>query len=91
MTWIDLWENTYDRIELPRRHDCPACGQAHYEYLDAATGCQGTSLCGRNAVQVRAREHGTSVDLAELAERLRPVGEVGPMAFCCACASMATN
>jgi adenylyltransferase/sulfurtransferase len=80
LTWIDLWENTFDRIELPRQEDCPACGQAHYEYLDAPLDSGGTSLCGRNAVQVRARP-GASVDLAALAERLGPVGEVASNGF----------
>ncbi len=32
MTWIDLWENTFDRIELPRQTDCPACGLHRYEF-----------------------------------------------------------
>src|SRR5258708_3207953 len=78
MTWMDLWENTYDRIELPRQPDCPACGQHHYEYLDALTGTHTTSLCARNAVQDRANStrHGIKLDFATLAERLRPVGEV---------------
>ncbi len=80
LTWIDLWENTFDRIELPRQDDCPACGQGHFEYLDAPLDSGGTSLCGRNAVQVRARP-GSSVDLDTLAERLRPVGEVATNGF----------
>jgi adenylyltransferase/sulfurtransferase len=80
LTWIDLWENTFDRVELPRQDDCPACGQAHYEYLDAPLDGGGTSLCGRNAVQVRAQP-GMSVDLVGLAERLRPVGDVATNGF----------
>ena len=77
MTWVDLWQNTFDRIELPRQPDCPACGRGDYEYLDAALDESGTSLCGRNAVQVRP-PRGTSgaLDLAALEERLRAVGEV---------------
>jgi adenylyltransferase/sulfurtransferase len=77
MTWVDLWENTFDRIELPRQPDCPACGRGEFEYLDASIDESGTSLCGRNAVQVRP-PHGTTaaVDLDALAERLRPVGDV---------------
>src|SRR5437588_5520580 len=26
MFWMDVWENTSERIELPRQPDCPACG-----------------------------------------------------------------
>jgi len=76
LTWVDLWENTFERIELPRQPDCPACGLGEYEYLDAPIDESGTSLCGRNAVQVRPpRGAHASLDLAELADRLRPVGE----------------
>src|SRR5947209_4313565 len=50
MVWMDVWENTCDRIELPRQPDCPACGQHHYEFLDTLTGLNSTSLCGTYAV-----------------------------------------
>jgi len=26
MFWMDVWENTSERIELPRQPDCPTCG-----------------------------------------------------------------
>ena len=82
MTWLDLWENTYDAIELPRQEDCPACGRGEYEYLDASIDESGTSLCGRNAVQVRPpRGTHPALDLAALAERLRGAGEVDSNGF----------
>lgn len=73
--WLDLWENTSERIELARQEDCPACGLGDYEYLDAALTEESATLCGRNAVQVRA-PHGASLDLADLGRRLAPLGEV---------------
>lgn len=78
MVWMDVWENTYERIELPRQPDCPACGQHHYEFLDTLTGTNSTSLCGRNAVQVRgnAGNRSARLDFSTLAERLRPLTEV---------------
>src|SRR6266480_5074638 len=76
MFWMDVWENTSERIELPRQEDCPACGQYHFEFLDELSGSSSTSLCGRDAVQVRNGKRGITLSLAELAERLRPVGEV---------------
>lgn len=76
MFWMDVWENTSERIELPRQSDCPTCGQHHYEFLDSLSGTSSTSLCGRNAVQVRAGRRGTTLDLPGLAERLQPVGQV---------------
>lgn len=76
MFWMDVWENTSERIELPRQPDCPTCGQHHYEFLDSLAGTSSTSLCGRNAVQVRSGRRGASLDLPGLAERLQPVGQV---------------
>ncbi|HLZ60020.1 MAG TPA: ThiF family adenylyltransferase [Ktedonosporobacter sp.] len=77
MVWMDLWENTFDRIELPRQPDCPTCEQHQYEFLDALSGAGSTSLCGRNAVQVRASNgQRGSLDFPVLAERLQAVGEV---------------
>ncbi len=78
MLWMDLWENTYDRLELPRQPDCPACGQHHFEFLDTLTGPHATSLCGRNAVQVRgnAGRHALTLDFPTLATRLQAVGNV---------------
>lgn len=76
MFWMDLWENTSERIGLPRDPQCPTCGQHTYEFLETLSGTRSTSLCGRDAVQVRAGTRGARVDLAHLAERLRPVGQV---------------
>ena len=82
LTWIDLWENTFERVELPRMPDCPTCGLGHYEYLDAPLDESGVSLCGRNAVQVRPPQGTVAVlDLGALAERLRPAGEVASNEF----------
>jgi molybdopterin-synthase adenylyltransferase len=82
MTWVDLWENTFDRIELPRQEDCPACGLGEYEYLDAPIDEGGTTLCGRNAVQVRPpRGTSAALDLDALAGRLRAIGEVASNGF----------
>jgi adenylyltransferase/sulfurtransferase len=87
MVWMDVWENTCDRIELPRQPDCPACGQHHYEFLDSLSGTNSTSLCGRNAVQVRgnAGRRGIKLDFSTLAEHLRPVGEVSYNEFLLRC------
>ena len=86
MTWVDLWENTFERFEVPRQDDCPTCARGEYAFLDADDAGTGTTLCGRNAVQVRAPGAGESggqsrLDLAALAERLRPVGAVAHNEF----------
>lgn len=82
MTWVDLWENTFERIELPRQPDCPACGRGDYAFLEAPIDEGGTSLCGRNAVQVRPpRGTAGTLDLDALAERLGGVGDVASNGF----------
>ena len=81
MFWMDLWENTSERIGLPRDPQCPACGQHTYEFLETLSGTRSTSLCGRDAVQVRAGKRGDRIDLAQLAERLRPIGQVAHNEF----------
>lgn len=81
MFWMDVWENTSERIELPRQPDCPTCGHHQYEFLDSLAGTASTSLCGRNAVQVRSGKRGASLDLPSLAERLQAVGQVSYNAF----------
>lgn len=79
MLWLDLWENTFERIELPRHPDCPTCSLHRYDFLDGLDTRASTSLCGRNAVQVRAQYGSTTatrIDFAALATRLQGVGTV---------------
>lgn len=71
---IDLWENTFDSIELERRVDCPCCVQHHFDFLDDADA-GAAFLCGRNAIQVRP-SHKTTLNLPQLAQRLAPLGTV---------------
>jgi molybdopterin/thiamine biosynthesis adenylyltransferase len=81
MFWMDVWENTSERIELPRQPDCPACGQHTYEFLENLSGSHTTSLCGRDAVQVRSGRRGDHVDFPALAERLQAIGQVSYNAY----------
>jgi molybdopterin/thiamine biosynthesis adenylyltransferase len=52
---LDLWTNRFLSVSLEnaRRDDCPTCGQRHFEFLNSVDGLGTTSLCGRNAVQIR--------------------------------------
>lgn len=81
MFWMDVWENTSERIGLPRDPNCPTCGQHSYEFLETLSGTRSTSLCGRDAVQVRGGKRGDRLDLAALAERLGPLGQVAHNEF----------
>lgn len=73
---FDLWQNTFTKLRLRQRTtDCPTCQQKKFEFLSARSGQLATSLCGRNSVQITpAVSH--QIDLAELADQLRDVGEV---------------
>jgi len=74
---VDAWSLELHRVELPARDAaaaCPCCGGRRFEFLDARAA-PAESLCGRDAVLVRSSS-GTSPSFGELAERLRPLGEV---------------
>lgn len=71
MIHIDLWDNSFDTFDLGGpKPDCPACGQRDFAFLNSEAGATTTSLCGRDAVQVRMVGV-PDVSLPALAERLR--------------------
>jgi molybdopterin/thiamine biosynthesis adenylyltransferase len=75
---VDLWTNSMQRLRLDREEvsrDCPACSHGVYEYLEEDRGAHTTTLCGRNAVQIRL-PRADRADLQQVAARLRPVGRV---------------
>jgi molybdopterin/thiamine biosynthesis adenylyltransferase len=73
----DVWSLHLHRAELPTRETlplCPCCVTRRFEFLDAATS-PAESLCGRDAVMVRSLSEARP-NLSEIAERLKPLGEV---------------
>lgn len=73
---FDVWENDWRKIKLGKpAKDCPTCGLRKFETLEAEAGHFEAVLCGRNAVQI-APPQKTQIDLANLAERLKKLGEV---------------
>jgi adenylyltransferase/sulfurtransferase len=74
ITTMDLWYGGIRQIDGPARDPgCPTCARREFSYLEERRRPPVT-LCGRNAVQVNERER--PIDLAELKERLAPLGEV---------------
>ena len=70
----DLWSGERSEVAAGRpRPDCPVCGGREFRAL-AGEGRAPITLCGRNSVQIH--EHARAVDLAALARRLEPLGEV---------------
>lgn len=71
---LDIWRGEWEVFHLLRDPECPACGQENYEFLRKGL-LRMTSLCGQDAIQVSPARK-SSLDLASLAERLRPQGKV---------------
>ena len=71
---IDAWSGERAALQADTpRPDCPICGLRRFPRLEARSGAS-ARICGRDAVQVPARER--PMDLAALAQRLAPLGEV---------------
>jgi len=74
ITSIDIWSGRIRQLEMPVRDPgCPACVRRRFDFLDSSRRTP-ISLCGRDAVQIHDRHR--PLDLAELARRLSPLGEV---------------
>jgi adenylyltransferase/sulfurtransferase len=79
MLSIDLWSNTMTQLKVGqvRDHgDCPCCKHQRFEFLDGKAGSSAAALCGRDAVQLRHRQHRDAPNLDEIAQRLRRFGAV---------------
>ncbi len=76
---VDVWHNEYLPLgveDARESADCRCCVHREFEYLDGRAGSTAASLCGRDAVQLRHRQGGESVDLDTLAARLPARGPV---------------
>jgi molybdopterin-synthase adenylyltransferase len=76
---IDLWSNTIAELKVASAYehgDCPACKHGRYEYLEGKVGSGAAALCGRDAVQLTHKQQAATLDLEEIATRLRPHGNV---------------
>lgn len=73
---FDVWRNEWRKINPgPRSPECPTCGKGVFETLAATSNEFAAVLCGRDAVQISPAQS-TQIDFEQLAERLRPTGEV---------------
>jgi len=71
---IDVWRNEHTEIGAAQpRPECRACGQREFPHL-AGEGRPHITLCGRNSVQIHERHR--PINLAEMGERLKPLGVV---------------
>lgn len=71
---IDVWRNLHTEISAAKpREDCRTCGEQEFPHLEGE-GRPHITMCGRNSVQIHERHR--PVDLAEMGERLKPLGMV---------------
>jgi len=81
MLSVDVWEQEFARLRVPRRAECPACGLGRYEFLTARParqaqgrpGGRARAVPGTGAVWLPAM---AEVELSRLAEAWRAVGQV---------------
>ena len=74
---VDVWQGRFRTLALDNAKDaeCPCCGQQRFEFLEGRPGNGSTSLCGRNAVQVRPTTH-AAIDLQALGAKLDRLGKL---------------
>lgn len=72
---VDVWGNRHHVFRMARNPECPACGKNRYDFLEGGSSGAATTLCGRNAVQIRPSSE-ASIDLPALERRLAGVGRV---------------
>jgi molybdopterin-synthase adenylyltransferase len=71
---FDVWRNERAEVAADQpRAGCRTCSDHEFPHL-AGTGRPHITLCGRNSVQIHERQR--PVDLAQMSERLKPLGTV---------------
>jgi len=72
---VDVWQRTFDLIDIKPRSDCPAC-HGRYDTLEKTSGVKMTSLCGQTrAIQV-VDSSVSSIAFEQLAAQLKKLGDV---------------
>jgi len=80
----DIWENRFQKVQPQIDPRCRACGARDFVHLRVGDSAP-TSLCGRDAVQIR-RQESQGFDLAALKLRLEKFGPVRGNEFLLKCA-----
>lgn len=75
LLFFDLWERSFEQIEIKPNPDCPSCAKRKLDALSSKGAAQALKLCGRNSVEI-IPEKETSLDMKKLEEKLSPAGKV---------------
>lgn len=71
---IDVWRNEHREIAVGKPNpECRTCGKHEFPHLEGE-GRPHITMCGRNSVQIHERHR--PIDLAEMGDRLKPLGTV---------------
>ncbi|MGB0717521.1 MAG: ThiF family adenylyltransferase [Phycisphaerae bacterium] len=73
LTHVDSWTPRIVSLKVERSQDkngCPCCQRQEFPYLNGERESKGTTLCGRNAVQIQPPTL-TRLKLTDLAEKIR--------------------
>ena len=70
---VDVWEQEFTRMRVPRQADCPACVRREFEFLAASPEHRAVPVAGTSSVRLWARG---PVPLDRLAEAWRGEGEL---------------
>jgi hypothetical protein len=71
---FDVWKNQAYQVHPKIDKECRACQRREFVHLESAAS-ENTTLCGRDAVQIRQRQP-RALDLGALKKRLAQVGVV---------------
>lgn len=79
MLSIDLWANLFLQLKVEHarsRSNCPCCKHRKFDFLDGRQGSSTSTLCGRDAVQLRHNGQTDIIDFDDLAAVLQKHGRV---------------
>jgi adenylyltransferase/sulfurtransferase len=79
----DVWTNRLAQVRLRRDPDCAVCVQRRFAHLENRA-LSHSILCGRDSVQIHDQRP-RAIDLAELRNRLKSLGEVRGNAYLLRC------
>lgn len=75
---IDLKNNSFEKITVKEREDCPLCTRGELEFLEKEGLPEPIKLCGRDMVQITPRKE-MKVSLESLQKKLQRLGDTSFM------------
>jgi len=77
---IDLTNNSFDKIVVKKRDDCPLCRDGVLEYLDKKGPSEPIKLCGREMIQITPQRK-MEVSLEHLKGKLERIGDASYLGY----------